>query len=441
MATMTRAQRREYNAKQRWLRKYRERLQHEQQRAQRFLQALEQTLVDLGLSETLVAEVEWRLQAQVKLLGKIFGMMFPTLFGCRTTYELTQLRVWDKNLPGRMLGAMPKQQWIRQLQRRGQALLTRLWQQVEDKSPATQSRWQWTWVGDDSVFKKASQQLGLVGTWYSGQEHRVRPGIDGLLLVVVIGDGKLVIPVDFVVRRPDPVGPGRPCRDKLTWLQVMLDRTWAVLQRRCRRLPAPLVVADSWFGDSALLGHVHTHQQGTLVVEGKRRYVFSLPDGRRITGEDLRTRPDWPWRESPQVPGLRYARLTATSTTYGRVTLVLVDKRGEDRFYLLCQETLITAPRLIRAWNRRSWIEHTFRTLKHLLAAEACQVQTEDAYYGHLVLRLLAGLVLLYTARFRLKGRVTMEEIVFSLKHHWRFLSSEPLEFRALSWDLNLEAA
>jgi hypothetical protein len=108
---------------------------------------------------------------------------------------------------------------------------------------------------------------------------------------------------------------------------------------------------------------------------------------------------------------------------------------------LLCQETCITAPRLIRAWSRRSWIEHTFRTVKHLLAAEACQVHTEDAYYGHLVWRLLAGLVLLYTARFRLKGRVTMEEIVFSLKHHWRFLGSEPLEFHALSWDLNLEAA
>jgi hypothetical protein len=441
MATMTRAQQREAKAKQRQLRKYRERLQQEQRRAQRYLQALEQALVDLGLPETLVAEIEWRLQAHVKLLGKIFGMMFPTMFGCRTVYELTQVRVWDKNFPSRILGALPQQKWIRQLQRRGQALLIRLWQQVADKSPATQSRWQWTWVGDDSVFKKAGQQLGLVGTWYSGQEHRVRPGIDGLLLVVVIGDGKLVVPVDFVVRRPDPVGPGRPCRDKLTWLQVMLDRTWAVLQRRCQRLPVPLVVADSWFGDSALLGHVHTYQQGTLVVEGKRRYVFSMPDGRRVTGEDLRTRPDWPWRESPQAPGLRYARLTATSTTYGRVTLVLVDKPGEDRFYLLCQETLITAPRLIRAWSRRSWIEHTFRTLKHLLAAEACQVRTEDAYYGHLVLRLLAGLVLLYTTRFRLKGRVTMEEIVFSLKHHWRFLSSEPLEFHALSWDLNLEAA
>jgi hypothetical protein len=441
MASMTRAQRREDDAKQRRLRKYRERLAHEQRRAQRFLHALAQALFDLGLPETLAAEGEWRLQAQVKRLGKIFGVMFPTVCGGRSAYELTQVRVWDKHLPGRLLGALPKQTWLRPWQQRGQALLIRLWPQVADKSPATQSRWPWTWVADDSVFKKAGQPLGLVGTWDSGQEHRVRRGSDGLLLVVVVGDGKLVVPVDFVIRRPDPGGPGRPCRDQLTWWQVMRERTWTVLQRRCRRLPAPLSVADRWFGDSALLAHVQTHLHGTWLVEGKRRYVFSLADGRRVTGADLRTRSDWPGRESPQAPGCRDARRTATSATDGRVTRVLVDTAGEERFYLRCRETTISAPRLIRAWGRRRWIEPTFRTLKHLLAAEACQVQTEEAYDGHLVWRLVAGLVLFYTARFCVQGQVTMEAIVFSLTHHWRFLSSEPLEFHALSWDLSLEAA
>lgn len=441
MASMTRAQRREERAKQRHLQQYRERLQREQTRAQCYLRTLEQGLVDLGLPETLAAEVEWRLQAQTKLLGKIFGLMFPTVFGCRTAYELTRVRVWDKNLPARILGALPKQKWVRQLQHRGQDLLATLWRHGEDKSPATRSRWQWTWVGDDSVFKKSGQQLGLVGTWYSGQEHRVRLGIDGLLLVVVIGDGKLVVPVDFVVRRPDPVGPGHPCRDKLTWLQVMLDRTWAALQRLGLRLPPPLIVADSWFGDSKVMTHVASHLDGLLLVEGKRTYVFHLLDGRRMTGQDLLTCAHWPWRESAHVPGVRYVRLTATSPTYGRVTLVIVAKPGPERFYLLCQETFISAPRLIRAWARRSWIEHHFRTLKHLLATEACQVQTEAAYYGHLVLRLLAGLVLLYTVRILCKGRVTMEKMLFSLKHHWRFLNSEPLALHALSWDLSLEAA
>jgi hypothetical protein len=441
MAPMTHAQRREYDAKQRRSQKYRERLQREQARAQRSLEALEQALIDLGLPETVAAEVQWRLKTVRKLLGKIFGLMFPTVFGCRTHHELTRVRNWDKNMPCQILGALPKQKWLRQLQHRGQDLLVTLWRQVEDKSPATRSRWPWTWVGDDSVFKKYGQQLGLVGTWYSGQEHRVRHGIDGLLLLVVIGEGKLVIPVDFTVRRPDPVGPGRPCRDKLTWLQVMLDRTYTALQRLGLALPAPLVVADSWFGDSKLLAHVAHHQRGTVVVEGKRTYVFQLSDGRRVTGQELLTRADWPWRDSLQLPRRRYVRLTATSPTYGPVTVVIVKEPRQECYYLLCQATPLTAPRLIRAWKRRSWIEHYFRTLKHLLATEACQVHGEDAYYGHLVLRLLAGLVLLYTARRLLKGRVTMEEIVFSLKHHWRFLHSKDLELHELSWDLSLEAA
>jgi hypothetical protein len=402
---------------------------------------LEQALNALGLPETLVVEVEWRLKALGKLLGKIFGIMFPTVFGCRTAYELTRVRCWDKNLPGKILGALPQPKWVRQLQRRAQELLATLWQHVKDKSPATRSRWQWTWVGDDSLFKKAGQQLGLVGTWWSGQEHRVRRGIDGLLLVVVIGEGKLVIPVDFTVRRPDPAGPGRPCRDKLTWLQVMLDRTWAAIQRRCRQLPPPLVVADSWFGDSKTMTQVAIHQHGSLVVEGKHTDVFHLPDGRRMTGQELLRWADWPWRDCLQLPRLRDVRLTAISPTYGPVTVVIIDEPGQARYYRLCRATRLTAPRLIRAWKRRSWIEHHFRLLKHLLAAEACQVHGEDAYYGHLVLRLLAGLALLYTARILCKGRVTMEEIVFSLKHHWRLLNAKNLELPGLSWGLDLEAA
>jgi hypothetical protein len=41
-------------------------------------------------------------------LGKICGVMFPSLFGCRTNTELCRVRGWDKNLPSRLLGALPK---------------------------------------------------------------------------------------------------------------------------------------------------------------------------------------------------------------------------------------------------------------------------------------------------------------------------------------------
>jgi hypothetical protein len=410
-----------------------ERLQRDRRQAQQAAEALEQALHDLGLPVNLVVEIEGRLRSQQKLLGKIVGMMCPPLFGCRTNTELCRVRGWDKNLPSRLLGALPKRSWIKRLRRLGLEVLVPLWRYAAHAGAATRSRWQWTWVGDDSVFKKYGDQLGLVGTWWSGQEHRVLSGIDGVLLVVVIGDGKLVVPVDFAIRRPDPHGPGAPCRDKLHWVQSMLDGRMAAFRRRGVDLPPPMVVADSWFGDSKLMRRVATTHQGTLLVEGKSTYVFALPEGRQVKGEDLQHQHDWPWRDSPQVPGVRYARLRATSPTYGAVTLIVVDAHGEDQFYVMCLATAISGPRLIRAWKRRSWIEYCFRTLKHLLATGACQVQSEDAYYGHLVLRLMGCFVLFYTSRVVCKGRLTMEEIIFSLKHYWRFVDCEALELKALS--------
>jgi hypothetical protein len=323
----------------------------------------------------------------------------------------------------------------------GLEVLVPLWRHTACMSAATRSRWQWTWVGDDLVFKKYGEQLGLVGTWWSGQEHRVLSGIDGVLLVVVVGEGKLVVPVDFTIRRPDPQGPGAPCRDKLRWVQGMLDGRLAALHRRSVELPSPMVVADSWFSDSKLMRHVATTHEGTFLVEGKSTYTFDLPDRRQVKGHDLQQHREWPWRSSAQVPGVRYARLRATSPTYDAVTLIVVDAHGEDQFYVMCLETAISGPRLIRAWKRRHWIEYCFRTLKHLLATGACQVRSEEAYYGHLVLRLMGCFVLFYTSRVICKGRMTMEEIIFSLKHYWRFVDCEALELKALSQGVDEKAA
>jgi hypothetical protein len=243
----------------------RKRLERDRRQAQHAAKVLEQALHDLGLPENLVAEIEGRLRSQKKLLGKIVGVMFPPLFGCRTNTELCRVQGWDKNLPSCVLGALPRRSWLKRLRRLGLEVLVSLWRQVATKSAATQSRWQWTWVGDDLVFKKYGEQLGLVGTWWSGQEHRVLSGIDSVLLVVVIGDGKLVVPVDFASRRPDPTGPGGPCRDKLHWVQSMLDGRVAAFHHRGVHLPPPIVVADSWFGDSKLMRHVATTHQGTFL--------------------------------------------------------------------------------------------------------------------------------------------------------------------------------
>ena len=97
----TKAKRRRYRTAQ-------ERLQRDRRQAQHAAKVLEQALDDLGLPEDLVAEIEGRLRSQQKLLGQICGVMFPALFGCRTNTELCRVRGWDKNLPSRLLGALPK---------------------------------------------------------------------------------------------------------------------------------------------------------------------------------------------------------------------------------------------------------------------------------------------------------------------------------------------
>ncbi len=73
------------------------RLTRDRHQAQHAAQALQQALDALGLPDDLVAEIEGRLESQHKLLGKIFGIMFPPLFGCRTNTELCRVRGWDKN--------------------------------------------------------------------------------------------------------------------------------------------------------------------------------------------------------------------------------------------------------------------------------------------------------------------------------------------------------
>src|SRR5919205_2566888 len=131
-----------------------ERLERDRHQAQRAAEALHQALEELGLPDTLVTEIEGHLRSQQKLLAKIWGVMFPALFGCRTPSELCRVRGWDKNWPTRLLRALPKRSWLKRLRRLGLEVLVPLWRQVATKSPATQSRWQWTWAIDDSVFHK-----------------------------------------------------------------------------------------------------------------------------------------------------------------------------------------------------------------------------------------------------------------------------------------------
>jgi hypothetical protein len=104
MSPTTRYAKKQTKARQRRRLQGRERLERDRLQAQHAATVLEQALHDLGLPEDLVAEMEGRLRSQHKLLGKIFGIMFPPLFGCRTNAELCRVRGWDKNLVRRESG-------------------------------------------------------------------------------------------------------------------------------------------------------------------------------------------------------------------------------------------------------------------------------------------------------------------------------------------------
>src|ERR671911_212884 len=313
MAPMKRYPKKQAKANNRRRLNVNQRLRQQRAQAQRYIEAIHQALEDLGFPDTLVTEIEGRLQTQHKLLGKIVGIVFPTLFGCQTSHELTRVRGWNKNIPTQLLSALPKRSWLKRLRRLGLEILISIWRHTHNQSASTQSRWQWRWVVDDSVFRKYGQHFRLVGRWWSGQFKRPVFGIDGVLLLVVIGDGKLIIPVDFAIRRPNPKGPGRRCQDKLTLTQSMLDERLAAFAKRGVTLAPPMVVADSWFSDSKLMSHVAKAHQGTLLVQGKSHYTFTLENGQKVKGSDLIQTDKWAWQPRLHASGCRYVRVRARS--------------------------------------------------------------------------------------------------------------------------------
>ena len=144
MSLATRYTQKQAKVRARRRRTAQERLACDRRQAQKAAEALQQALADLRLPEDLVTELEGRLRSQHKLLGKIVGVMCPPLFGCRTNSELGRVRGWDKNLPSRLLGALPKRSWIKRLRRLGLEVLIPLWRHAAGASEATRSRWQWT---------------------------------------------------------------------------------------------------------------------------------------------------------------------------------------------------------------------------------------------------------------------------------------------------------
>ena len=77
MSPMKRYAKKQAKATKRRRLKAQQRLRQQRADAQRYIEAIHQALEDLGFPDSLVAEIEGRLQAQQSLLGKSSASCFP----------------------------------------------------------------------------------------------------------------------------------------------------------------------------------------------------------------------------------------------------------------------------------------------------------------------------------------------------------------------------
>jgi hypothetical protein len=433
-----RREQREQGRKKRRRQSRKKRLGQERRRAQAALSGLESLFEELVLPSGLHKSLSKKLGVQNRMLGQLFAMTMPTAFGARSCHQLGRVVGFGKNRPGQLLRALPAPSWMRKFRRIGHQIARKTLEQIRDMSPATRSRWKPQLVVDSSVFRKYSDELlGLAGHAYSGQVGAIVLGIDLVLLLLVFGDGKLVVPLDFAIHRPKKAGPGRPGHSKLEWLEAMLERSATSLPF----YEPPPLVADSWFGSSELMSYFSDFHEGLMLWQGKDSWVFYLHDGPKLKGKQLFEAPHLQWRFHPSLPGLLYARLRARSPSFGEVLLTLVKPPHDKPYYLICPPTRLPSTTLVELNRRRHWVEWCFRTLKHLLGTELCQVRTESAYYGHLVLRLIGLTILMLARQRRIAQGATAEEMLYCIRKHYHSLDSKILKFTQLSPSLSRKSA
>jgi hypothetical protein len=100
-----------------------------------------------------------------------------------------------------------------------------------------------------------------------------------------------------------------------------------------------------------LMAEIEVVSSVNSICWARREEFLCLRTARRgqVKGHDLQQHCDWPWRHRPQVLGVHYARLRATSPTYGVVPLIIIAESREEQCYVMCLDTAISGPRLIRA--------------------------------------------------------------------------------------------
>jgi len=394
-----------------------------------YVDDLKKSIKELELDKELERYVKHHLGRTLEAFGNILGLLLLPLSGCQSYFEFSCEYGIGKNKPYRILKSGDPSSWIRLLRRLGSKLLVKIIKRYHHMSDATKSRYKVTLVVDSTTLLKLAEKLGLVGTFWSGKLKREASSIQLIVLYAVIGEGRLLIPLDMRIRRPDPEGMGRKCKEQPQLVMEMVRN----LRTRCLAKGIDprgwFIVMDSWYCSSELLEEVS--KCGFVVVfEGKSNYVFFLGDERfNVSGlaEEIR------WRDSNRRD-MRYARVNVTNPTFGEVTIVLFEDEGELR-YLITKPNLISSVRIIVACKLRWWVEEFFKICKSYLRIEKFQMVKEEEVYGHICLRMMCFLVVCYCAKK--VCRETIQRIVRKLNRYWFEWFPQILTLQAFSqWSL-----
>lgn len=398
-----------------------------------YVENLKKSIAELELDKELEKYVIRHLGRMYQAFSTILGLLLLPLSGCESYYEFSQEYGMDKNKPYRILKSGSPKTWIRLMQRMGTKLLVKIVKRYHQMSEATKSRNKVTVEVDSTTLLKLAEELGLVSIFWSGRLKKEASSIQLIVLYGVIGEGKLLIPLDMRIRRPDPVGPGRKCKEH-PQLVIEMVRD---LKTRCLSKGVVVrdwfIVMDSWYCSDELIDEI-SRLGFFVIVEGKSNYVFFKEgdeNSQRYNPSDLAKVVRW--RDGLQRD-IRYARVNVTSPTFGEVTLILFeDERGLR--CLITKPNVISGIRIIVAYKLRWWIEEFFKICKSYLKIEKFQMIKEEEVYGHICLRMMCFLLLCYCAKK--VCRETIQKIVRKLNRYWFEWFPQILELQAFSqWSL-----
>jgi len=403
----------------------------------RELKVTQTSLQELGI----VQDIKHLLQRHWTSPGGAQDVLYATLLSPATpAHSPTDLAIgldWGKNRVGQTLEQVSPEAWLRLLRRPMRRKLRNILIRYHgpQASEATKSRYRITFIWDITTLLKVGELLGFSGMFYSSMLGRPANSIEVVVLYAVVGDGWLCLPMDARIRKPDP-SKGRPCLTGIQLAEKMLEDLHRCLLSHFLHLEGHYLVADAWFADSHLLRRAK--QMGLIpIVSGKTCFVFEgIVQGAYFKGsaQELLERADWKWKRSSQYPDIPYVRLRLKSPSFGKVVFVLRKLPEEDKpDYLLCLDDTVTAPRVLKAYRRRPWVEAFFEVCKSTLDVEHFKLHTPGGIYGFLVLRFLSFVVFDYAARRLMRGRLTGGQIVRTLRYHGTLWLKQLLESKALS--------